>query len=400
VTKKKLAICGCLVLFVFAHPQVYARTSLDAIPIGIILPITGDKAKFGEIEKKSFELAMQEINSSGGVNGRQVHFIFEDDTGRAEIAGALAEKLITKDKVVMLGGGYGGSETAAIAAVAEAEQVPFLVNTSIDDKITEKDWEYVFRLNAPASDYWAGVESFLGQVAKPKTATVIYENSPLGVSRARRLDETCKNLGIKLLLAEVYDPKEADYRPMWLRVRDADPDLVYMISQVKDASLLMRQAAEVDITPRLFLGGTPAFTHRHFKENAGKGGAMVFAMTLWHPALPYPGAQEYFHKFLDRFGVEPEYHGAQAYAAAHVMVDALKRAKFFHPEAIRLALTTANLMTVLGPVQFASYKKMSRQNRLPAYVGQWIDGTLELVWPPAVAEHTPVFPIDWKKARE
>lgn len=400
MTKKNLVICCWLALFIFVHLQAYARTSLDAIPIGIILPITGDKSKFGEIEKKSFELAMQEINLSGGVNGRQVHFIFEDDTGRAEVAAALAEKLIAKDKVVMLGGGYGGSETAAIAAVAEAEQVPFLVNTSIDDKITEKGWEYIFRLNTPASDYWAGVESFLGQVAKPKTAGVIYENSPLGSSGARRLEETCKSLGVKLLLAEVYDHKEADHRPMWLRVRDADPDLIYMISHVKDASLLMRQAAEADVTPQLFLGGAPAFTQRHFKENAGKGGAMVFAMTLWHPALPYPGAQEYFNKFIERFGVEPDYHGAQAYAAAYVMVDALNRSKFFHPEEIRLALTTANLMTVLGPVQFASYKKMSRQNRLPPSVGQWIDGTLKLVWPPAVAEQRPVFPIDWKKARE
>ena len=58
------------------------------------------------------------------------------------------------------------------------------------------------------------------------------------------------------------------------------------------------------------------------------------------------------------------------------------------------------VMTVLGPVQFTSYKKMSRQNKLPAYVGQWIDGALKLVWPPAVAEQTPVFPIDWKQARE
>lgn len=400
MTKKNLAICCSLTLFFFVHLQVYARTSQDAIPIGIILPITGDKAKFGEIEKKSFELAMQEINLSGGVNGRQLHFIFEDDTGRAEVAAALAEKLIAKDKVVMLGGGYGGPETAAIAAVAEAEQIPFLVNTSIDDKITEKGWEYVFRLNTPATDYWTGVGSFLGQVAKPKTAAVIYENSSLGISGARRLDETCKSLGVKLLLAEVYDPKETDHRPMWLKVKDAGPDLVYMISHVKDASILMRQAAEVDIAPHLFLGGTPAFTHRYFKENSGKGSAMVFTMILWHPALPYPGVQEYFHKFFDRFGVEPEYHGAQAYAAAQVMVDALKRSRFFQPEEIRLTLTTANLMTVLGPVQFTSYKKMSRQNKLPAYVGQWIDGTLKLVWPPAVAEQTPVFPIDWKKARE
>ena len=74
----------------------------------------------------------------GGIKGKKLEFVFEDDTGRPDVARSAAEKLITKDKVVMLGGGYGSSETFAIAGVAQQNQMPFLVNTGSDDKITEQ----------------------------------------------------------------------------------------------------------------------------------------------------------------------------------------------------------------------------------------------------------------------
>ena len=114
----------------------------ESIKVGIILPVTGDKAKFGEIEKKSFELALEELNAAGGINGKKLEFVFEDDTGRPDVARSAAEKLITKDKVVMLGGGYGSSETFAIAGVAQQNQMPFLVNTGADDKITYPGLEF------------------------------------------------------------------------------------------------------------------------------------------------------------------------------------------------------------------------------------------------------------------
>ncbi len=104
---------------------LYPAWAQEAIKVGIILPVTGDKAKFGEIEKKSFEMALDEINAAGGINGKKLEFLFEDDTGRPDVARSAAEKLITKDKVVMLGGGYGSSETFAIAGVAQQSQIPF-----------------------------------------------------------------------------------------------------------------------------------------------------------------------------------------------------------------------------------------------------------------------------------
>lgn len=375
----------------------FQASAQDTIKVGIILPVTGDKAKFGEIEKKSFEMALEEINAAGGINGKKLEFVFEDDTGRPDVARSAAEKLITKDKVVMLGGGYGSSETFAIAGVAQQNQLPFLVATGSDNKITEQNWEYIFRINPPVSDYPKGLESFLTEVVKPKTAVILYENTNFGSSGSKEFQQTCERLGIKVLMSEGYEHGGVDFKPLLVKVKQANPDLVYMISYIMDAALLMRQSMELRMSPKLFVGGGAGFTMPEFAKNAGKAADMVFSATLWYQTLPYPGAKEYYDKFMKKYGTETEYHGAEGYASGYVIADALKRAKSLSPDDIRQSLAATDMMTVFGPVKFVAYDKMTNQNKLVTYLVQWIGGKLELVWPKEVASKPYVFPIDWEQ---
>jgi branched-chain amino acid transport system substrate-binding protein len=391
--KKLLCVALCLSLLgTFGGTLAWAA---DTLRVGIILPITGAKANFGEIEKLSFEMALQEINAAGGINGKKLEFLFEDDTGRPEVARSAAEKLITKDKVLMLGGGYGSSETFAIAGVAQQNRIPFLVNTGSDDKITEQGWEYIFRLNPPVSEYPRALESFLTEVVKPKTAAILYENTNFGSSGSQEFKAICQRLGIQVVVEEGYEHGGVDFKPILVKVKDKNPDLVYMISYVMDASLLMRQAMELRIKPKLFVGGAAGFTLPEFPKNAGKAAEKVFSATLWYQTLKYPGAMDYYNKFVATYKKDTEYHGAEAYAAAYVIADTLKRAKSTSPDDIRKALSETDMMTVFGPVKFISYDKKTNQNRLPTYLVQWIDGRLELVWPKELATKPYVYPIDW-----
>jgi branched-chain amino acid transport system substrate-binding protein len=369
----------------------------DTIKVGIILPITGEKAKFGEIEKNSFEMALAEINAAGGINGKKLELLFEDDTGRPDVARSAAEKLITKDRVVMLGGGYGSSETFAIAGVAQQNRLPFLINTGSDDKITEQGWDYIFRLNPPVSAYPEGLESFLREVVKPKTVAVLYENTNFGSSGSKEFEKTCADLGIKVVVSEGYEHGGVDFKPLLIKTKEANPDMVYMISYVMDAALLMRQATELRITPKLFVGGGAGFTLPEFEKNAGKAANMVFSATLWYQTLKYPGAMAYYEAYGKKFGKETEYHGAEAYAAVQVIADVLKRTKSTGADDIRGAMAATDTMTVFGPVKFTAYEKKTNQNQLATYLVQWIDGKLELVWPTKIASQPYVYPIDWEK---
>jgi branched-chain amino acid transport system substrate-binding protein len=369
----------------------------DTPKVGIVLPLTGDQAKFGEIEKLSFDLALEEINAAGGVKGKKLELVIEDDTGRPEVGRSVVEKLITKDKVIMLGGGYSSSVTYAVAGVCQQNQMPFLINTGSADNITTSGWDWIFRLNPPVSEYAGSIETLLKQVIQPKKAAILHENSLFGTSGAKEFEKTCKEMNIEVVLKEGYEAGGIDFKPVLVKVKERNPDVVYMVSYIMDASLLMKQAKELKLTPKMFIGGAAGFTLPEFKQNAGVASEKVISATLWYEVLPYPGAMDYYKKFVAKYKKETEYHGAEAYAAAYVIADVLKRAKSFKNTDIKDALAATDLMTVFGPVKFTSYGKHKNQNKLPTYVVQWIDGKMELVWPANLATKKFVFPVDWLK---
>ena len=164
-----------------------------------------------------------------------------------------------------------------------------------------------------------------------------------------------------------------------------------------DGSLLMKQAKELKLTPKMFIGGAAGFTMPEFRKNAGDASEKVISATLWYQSLNYPGAMQYFKNYKARYKDDTEYHGAEAYAAAQIIADALIRAKSFNPDDIKQALSETYAMTVFGPVKFISYDKFKNQNKLPTYVVQWINGKLELVWPADMATTKFFYPVDWLK---
>ncbi len=386
--------CLLMLCFAFGPSQTMAAGS---VKVGIVLPLTGSMAKFGEIENQSFKMALEEINAAGGINGKKLELLIEDTTGRPDVGRSVAEKLITKDKVVMIGGGYSSSVTYATAGVCQQNQMPFLVNTGSADKITSSGWDYVYRLNPPVSKYASAVESLMTEVVKPKTVAIFYENSLFGSKGAKSFSKTCGKLGIKVVLQEGYEHGGIDYKPVLSKIKQLNPDVVYMISYIMDASLLMKQAKEMKLTPKLFVGGAAGFTLPEFKTNAGVASENVVSATLWHQVLPFPGAMDYYNKFKVRYHKSVDYHGAEAYAACYVIADVLKRAKSYKNTDIKAALDDTDMMTVFGPVKFGTWGELKNQNKADTYVVQWLDGNLELVWPANLATKSLVYPVDWLK---
>ncbi len=380
------------------------------IKIGVLLPLTGHQANFGTMEKNSYELAKEEINAKGGINGRKLEFVYEDDTGKPDVGRSAAEKLINVDKVPMIAGGYSSSVTFAAAAVAQQYRTPFLVNTGSVDKITQPedfnltvndgDKFYIYRMNPPVSEYASGLESLLSEVVKPKSVYIIHENTAFGTKGAKSFAKTAKKLGIEVLGQQQYSAGTVDFKPLLLNAKKANPDMVYMISYVMDAALLMKQAREINFTtPKLYVGAGAGFTMPAFKENAGKASDHVVSATLWHQTLPIKGAKEYYDNYVKKYGGDgPDYHGAEAYSAAYVVADVLTRCKGdYSKETIKKALDNTDMMTVFGPVKFVSYGKKIHQNKMKTYVVQWINGELKLVWPKNLANAKFEYPIDWKK---
>ncbi len=361
--------------------------------VGVPLPLTGAEAKFGEMEKQAYDMAVEEINAKGGVKGVKLALDIQDSGGKPETATAIVEKFIGTNKYPIVVGEYSSQCSYAVAGVAEKYKVPYLVVTGAADKITQEGWKYVYRLNPPASLYNMGVFGFFEKVAKPRSIAILYENTDFGNSTSKAMKDYCDAHGVNVVLSEGYQAGGVDFKPILQKVKSLRPDIVYMVSYLMDASLLMRQSKELDLNAQAFIGGGAGHTLPEFLQNAADASELCMSATLWTPQAKYPGAKEFFDNFRKKFGKEPDYHGVEAYAAAYVLADVLKRAKSTTPEDLRAALAATDTTTAFGPVKFVSWGKFTNQNRMDTLVLQVIKGKYETVWPPEAATAKYVYPV-------
>ncbi|MDD4238963.1 MAG: ABC transporter substrate-binding protein [Desulfotomaculaceae bacterium] len=375
--------------------------SADGVKVGIILPITGSEAMFGTMEKNSFEMAYEELKAAGKttVGGKEIQLLFEDDQGKQDVAKSATEKLINQNKVVMLSGGYSSACTNVIAGSAQAMTTPFLAVTGSSDEITKKGWQYVFRgTAAPATKYTGAFWEMADQVIKPKNVAVIYENTDFGLSSAKGFKEDCEKRGVNIVFDQAYEHGALDFKPMLANMRSANPDMIFAVSYVMDAAMIVKQMKELDFSTDLFVGGGAGYTMPEFKDNAGDASEYITSTTLWVPNVAWPGAGEYFENYKQKYGKEPDYHGAQAYATMYVIADALGRTQELTNTGIQKALKATDIDTIMGPIKFEDWEGYTNQNKPITYVVQWEKGNLEVIWPENVKSADYTFPVPtWRE---
>ncbi|MGE5807892.1 MAG: ABC transporter substrate-binding protein [Nitrospirota bacterium] len=372
----------------------------DTFDLTIPLPLTGKPAKFGEIMKRSYEMAAEEINAKGGVKGKKIVLSFEDSSGKPETARAIVEKLIDSKKQPIVVGEYTSACAKAVAAVAEERKTPYLVVASADDDITQKNYKYVFRQNQVNAHYGDAVVSFLKEVVKPKTIAILHESTAFGTSGAEAMEKDAAKIGAKVVIKEKFETGAIDFRPLLSKVKAAQPDVVYTVAYANEAQLLMKQAKEMRVDAKLYSGGAAGFAIPEFIKGAQDAAEYVVSATLWTPQLKYPGAKEFAEKYKTKYGDYPSYHGASAYAALFVTADALGRAKAWTPDAIRDALKATNLKTAYGPVKFEDREGYQNQNFHETLAIQVIKGQFETVWPKEHASAPYVYPVPtWRERK-
>lgn len=386
-----------LIFFVFAIVVAVSLSVVEAsqapVIIGVPLPLTGNLKEFGTMMKNSFDMAQTSVNEAGGINGRPVNIVFADDEGKIASVQPAFDKLLAA-KPVMLVGGYASDPTYQMAKLAQKKDLPFLICTASADKITQKGWKNIYRLNPPISEYTKGLEDFLIKNLKPKSMAIIYENSMFGTNGALRMTEFCQDRAIEIRAQIDYDKTRIN--PAYLRslvapLTEEAPDVIYMISYLEDAVMLVQQIRGLNLNS-LLIGGAGGFTLEDFVRRAGKSANYLLTVSLWSEHVLYSGAKEYHSQYVQRYGKSPDYHGAEAYSALLVASDALKRTKSFSPNNIREALNRTYTITPFAPVKFYTYEEFERQNSINTLVLQIINGKFETVWPPELISTPFVLP--------
>ena len=239
---------------------VPAVAMAETVKIGFINSITGPEAPIGENLSNGVTLAIEDLKAKG----IDVDMIKEDDTGKPEKSMAALEKLATRDKVVGIVGPYTSATSNADAKMAERYKVPLLIPAASKEEITRQNLKWTFRTSGTTGDYAAILFDLATGLGKPKTLAILNENTDFGVSAANSAKAIAEQKGIKVVFEEAYSKGSPDYRSTLAQAKAANPDIVFMVSYVADAILLMRQSREIGLSPMAFIGAGAGFSVSQF----------------------------------------------------------------------------------------------------------------------------------------
>jgi branched-chain amino acid transport system substrate-binding protein len=363
----------------------------DTTRIGVITSVTGSQAAFGEAHKNGYLIALDEINAKGGVLGKKIELDFYDDQSKPDQAVQGVSKLVDQDRVPMLLGSFSSESTKAIIPSVTQRQVPLIIPTATADNVMDSKSPWIFRICAGATDYAKTTIAFLKDNGAPKTMAIVYENTNFGQSNMKAMSAAAKAAGINVVAVESYEAKSPDYKAVLLRVKQANPDAIYLCSYLLDAGTLMRQAQEVDLNPKYYTSAGTGFAAPEFPtpKGAGKNAEYTFSVSQWQPDAKWPGSKEFDAEYAKRYNSHPAYHAIEAYEALHAAAQAINDAKSLDSAKIRDAIKNLNLSsTPFGPVRFDA----SGQNQHEVLITQVQAGRYTVVYPPEVAASKPIIP--------
>jgi branched-chain amino acid transport system substrate-binding protein len=370
----------------------------DPIRVGVITSLSGSFATFGTMEVAGYKVAAAEINEKGGVLGRPIELVIEDDASNQNAALAAAEKLAGQNVPLILGA-FASSITKPLAGYLGRIKVPLVNTNSADTSITKPGSPYVFRVGQTTDAYADASFDLIKSFKEIKTVAVLVSNDALGRSTANSVREKCKQLGYQIVGDQAYDRGLTDFRPTLNGFKSANPDVVALSSYEEDAATLLRQAKEVSLSPKMFVAvGATGYALPQFITGAGDAAEYVFSAAPWRPEAKFPGAQDLYQRLVKTLGAEPSHHAAKSYGGLLAVADAIKRAGSTDREKVRKALKDVKLMTAFGPVSFEDKNGFQNQNPAPSLIIQVQKGKFVVVWPKDVASGPPAYPTPvWEK---
>jgi len=396
----RVRVITAVVVFLLVAGLAVAPTMGAAEPlrIGVITSLTGRFATFGKMQMAGYNVALKEINAKGGVQGRPLELLVEDDASGVPAALSAAERLLGKGVPIILGT-YASGISKPPAGYMERQQMPLLVSGSADDSITKPGSAYVFRAKSVAATYARTLFYLFEELGGIQTIAILAGTGAFEQSVADGAEAYAKIRNYRLVAREGYDAGLTDFRPLLNKFRTLNADAIFIVSYEADAVAIMRQAKEVNLNPKIFAGAAAGFALESFIKGAGDASEWVFTSTSWTPDVKYVGAQTLYKNLKDALsGGEPSYHAAETYMALIVAADALNRAKSLEKNAIMTALKATDLMTPVGPVSFPNSAGFRNQNPIPMVVEQVQGGKFVTVFPPSIAPGRPKYPTPpWNK---
>ena len=371
------------------------------IRIGASASKTGTYAALGQNQLRGYELCVQHTNERGGVLGRRLALVVEDDRSQPAAAGSIYERLITQAKVDLVLGPYGTPMTEPVAKVTEAHRMPMVAPTVGTTSIFKEGRKFIFMIYSPAEVH---LEGFVDLVARNglKTVALIGEDTLYPRAVVKGAAELARKRGLQVVFTEAYPRKTTDFAAILTRVRTANADALGAATFFEDAVAITRQMKELNLNPKVFVA-TVGAPQPEFYKRLERSAEFVYGPSQWEPefvtiragglipiARQYPGAREFVEAHYRAYpGADLSYQTAAGYAGCQVLMEAVKRAGSLDGEKIRDAILRLDFNTVFGAFKVDPDGLQIAHKMVTI---QWQDGKKVIVWPEELAPGKPRFP--------
>ncbi len=362
----------------------------DTVLIGGAISQTGRYSEPAGRMLNSVKLYVKQLNERGGLLGKKVELLMMDDKSDKQTSIKLYEKLITDDKVDLLLAPYSSGITDAVANVNERYKMPIVAYGAASSVIWQRGRKYIFNIIDIAENYQKGALHLAKDIGVKRIA-IIGEDSLFPRMSRKGAEMWAERLGIEVVLAENYSTRrQGDYTALLQKIKSLGAEAILSNSYFDDAAAQIRQLKEQNINLKMFASTVGPGLPR-FAKDLGPTAEYVLGFSQWEPvlALGHKGMGDFIDAYEAEYGVPPNYHAGTAYAAMQVFEAAVNTAGSFDNEAVRNALATISLDTVIG------HYKVNEQglNSHRGLTFQIQDGKRVIIWPPEMAEGKPRLPM-------
>lgn len=323
----------------------------DKVRIGVFMSLTGDTANFGISSTNGIKMAADEVNATGGINGKQIELLVQDDRSDASEAATIVTKFVTQDQVHAILGEVASSRSIAAAPIAQNARIPMLTPSSTNPEVTRKG-DYIFRSCFIDPVQGAAIAQFAARTLNAKRgALMVDRKNDYSTGLEKVINEVFTRLGGQIVVTQSYQAADQDFNAQITSIKGANPDVIFVPGYYGDVGLFAKQARDKGITVPIV--GGDGWDSPSLYQIGGAALNGCYFSNHYSPDDADPLVQKFVNDYKSRFGTVPDALAATAYDAALIMFDAIKRANSLDGAAIRNALAaTKEFPGVTGKVTF------------------------------------------------
>jgi branched-chain amino acid transport system substrate-binding protein len=330
----------------------------DPIKVGAIVSATGNNAPLGEPERKVLEMMEASINAEGGVLGRPLDIVIEDDKSDAKEAATAASRLIDQEKVVAVIAASGSPTTMAVKEITAAQGLPQIAMAAGNDITGKAPMDWIWRTPHKDAMAVARALSYVSETLGAKKMAVLHNEDAFGMSGATEIANQVAEYGLEIVATESYKTDDTDLSVQLTNIRDKNPEVLIVWGTGKGPVLAARTMEQLGMTMPFI--GSHGIANRSFIDNAGDAaeGVVFPAGRLLVPSSITDAAQrqvtdEFIAAYEAKYGENPNTFAGYAFEAVALLVNAIEEAQSTDAAAIQAALNATTDFP--GPDGFYNY---------------------------------------------